>query len=1519
MRQSKKIRAIALVAIVSLMMNVFANIAGVIPGMGCPQANAANLSESEMNLGIADSFDSVMEAVNGMPLLTEMENQMLRAAEAASAADVLVHLPFDGNVNNGGTSGVQPSVVGPLKNYSAGYKGQALYFDTDYSVVKPGSPAPYVDLGGHDDLKFGADTDFSIAFWIQFPNLTKTDGWPVLISNKGVIKDVGWQITTDAYENIRWQMTVEGKEFPEVTIYQIKDTNWHHFAVTHDRDGSARFYIEGVEVPGKAVDLSVKQGTVDTSLTPKIGVNGKGVLANVTRDKLNVSLDDMRIYRGALSTEDVAGLAKMTQSFTNRVMLEHVPELAIGSTAKPVLYEMQHNKQVNAVIDGMDFRSSDEGIATIEADGMIKALAAGETMISAHYEGFQDSFKLSVKEQTTPPAWQTQLRTEHPRLMATTDDFEALKQKIETDAVSAAWYENVKQQAATLMDGSTYNGEDPQRILLLGMMYQLTKDKDYADRAWLELQQLFIRPLWDPDMFLELSARLMSAAFAYDWFYDAWTEEQRSELRKHIIEKGMMPGIVTYRLGDDAPYATNYWLGRNVPDANNWNTVSNAGQLISALAIGDEVPYLAGEIMENGMTDILYSLEKFNPHGGWFEGYAYWNYTWIYLVRLLGSIDTALGAVNNPLASFEGLSESGYFPIYLTGATSKAFNFGDSGTGIGDNEQMYYLANRYNKPEYTQYQIPFTGKVGAIDPLSLLWYNPQHKGGTEFSQLPLDKQYTGIEIGAMRQSWSDPDGISINFKAGAAQNGHMDLDAGSFVLDALGEQWFSDLGDRNRAEWPNFFSTYGPRWTYYTKRAEGHNTLVLNPKQATGKDGDTDQTFVYNGDYRLYNTPIEILQSYADKAYSIMDLTKAYNGKDVSKVRRGIAMLDDRQHVLLQDEIQFNTPGEVYSFLHFNGKASATVADDGKSAMLMIGEKRMWIGLLDSQEGDMIQIMDAKPLATSPNPAIQYSKPGVTTEETPVKKLAVHLKNRKDARISLLIVPLGSGENPPTKEQLPGVAPLSDWSMGIVVNKEELATAISIAKVLHDNAVEGTEPGQYPEDSKKALNAAIIAAQAVWNSEESTQADVDTEVDALNVARVAFEESVNKDPNAPIITEALSSAISVAQSVYGNAVEGTEPGQYPVGSKIALDAAIKEAQDVIWNSEESTQADIDAAVEALNAARVAFEGSIVPEVIVPELTIPTWHNGLLSGTNVGTSGLALNWSGTVSTTDVTAYQIYKDGVTLATVTGSVYSYAVTGLNSDTLYTFKVEASNGSGQWSTDGPSVALRTSVYISEPDGEGSTGDGSTHIPDTDNGKPVTDVKPEIDGKLGTEGDSDKSTPIVTLTDIVGHWASKAIEQAIKLGIINGYSDHTFHPNAEVTRAEFATMLGRALKLEGSGDVNIIDLDGIPAWARGFVTRSIEAGIIKGYTDNTFRPTQQITRVEITAMIVRALNLPLESNVELTFKDADKIPAWARSYVAAAVKAKLVQGRETNEFAPWDLATRAEAVTFILALLNNE
>ncbi|GBF77427.1 S-layer protein [Paenibacillus sp. 598K] len=175
------------------------------------------------------------------------------------------------------------------------------------------------------------------------------------------------------------------------------------------------------------------------------------------------------------------------------------------------------------------------------------------------------------------------------------------------------------------------------------------------------------------------------------------------------------------------------------------------------------------------------------------------------------------------------------------------------------------------------------------------------------------------------------------------------------------------------------------------------------------------------------------------------------------------------------------------------------------------------------------------------------------------------------------------------------------------------------------------------------------------------------------------------------------------------------------------------------------------------------------------------------------------------------------------------------------------------------------------------------------------------------------------------GHWAKSAIDRAVALGIVKGYADGTFKPQQPVTRAEFVTMLVRALQpsaQQAIADPTFKDAAQIGAWARAEIALAVTNGWINGFDDGTFRPGQQITRAEMTTIAARALGL-LEigeerSEAEMAgFADWAAVPAWAKPAFVVAVAEGLIQGRGADQLAPQAPTNRAEAVVLILRLLD--
>ncbi|MCR8635724.1 asparaginase domain-containing protein [Paenibacillus radicis (ex Xue et al. 2023)] len=176
------------------------------------------------------------------------------------------------------------------------------------------------------------------------------------------------------------------------------------------------------------------------------------------------------------------------------------------------------------------------------------------------------------------------------------------------------------------------------------------------------------------------------------------------------------------------------------------------------------------------------------------------------------------------------------------------------------------------------------------------------------------------------------------------------------------------------------------------------------------------------------------------------------------------------------------------------------------------------------------------------------------------------------------------------------------------------------------------------------------------------------------------------------------------------------------------------------------------------------------------------------------------------------------------------------------------------------------------------------------------------------------------SFSDTTGHWAEAAIKWASSQNIVSGYPDGSFKPDHSVTRAEFTLMLMNVLKPQGEGRaLELTDKDTIGAWAQKAVAQSVEAGIIKGYEDGTFRPNTQINRAELVSMIAAALKLAPQADATTGFTDDSMIPKWAKGSIEAIRKLGVIEGRDGNRFEPTETATRAEAVTILLKMTQTK
>ena len=640
-----------------------------------------------------------------------------------------------------------------------------------------------------------------------------------------------------------------------------------------------------------------------------------------------------------------------------------------------------HKLALAITILAMGFASPSAGLADMEADEMVRVPDQAVILKT--------------------------LKTDHPRLLIDRDKVEQLRVLVRTDARAKKWYARIKAEAAKVLDEPTLRYDIPdgkrllevsrravERMYLLGMCYLIEQqDTRYADRAWADLQAAAKFPDWNPAHFLDTAE--MSAAFGigYDWMFDAWTAAQNKTIREALVRHGLEAGLEGY--AGKGPSRGWWAMGKN-----NWNQVCNGGLLTGALAIADEQPELAAAIVWNACKGLPVAMKHFSPDGGWYEGPSYWGYAMRYNVLAIASLQSALGK-DFGLSKITGFDKTGDFYLQMRGTSGKSFNYADASPSSIRHSALFWLAKQFSRPGLAAYQAEHAkGEV-----TDLLWYDPD---ALEGEVLPNALAFGGVEVAAARTTWHEPDAPYVGVKAGQNGVSHAHLDLGSFVFDALGERWVHEIGadDYNL---PGFFGK--KRYEYYRVRAEGQNTLVINPAMAQPDQDQKAFCKIISCQTQRRTTRIQA------------DLTAAYATHDAKRVIRTFSLAPSG--LTITDQIELNKAGEVWWFCHVYDKV--TIADDRRSATITKGDKTVTVKL-QQPAGAKLVLMPAQPLPSSPQPEGQNPNNGakllnpapgrnrVVQGEIPqwgkpdsrkaIRKLAIHLSNFQSTTIEVHLAPM---------------------------------------------------------------------------------------------------------------------------------------------------------------------------------------------------------------------------------------------------------------------------------------------------------------------------------------------------------------------------------------------------------------------------------------------------------------------------------------------------------------------------------
>ncbi|SEP13833.1 S-layer homology domain-containing protein [Paenibacillus sp. OV219] len=181
-----------------------------------------------------------------------------------------------------------------------------------------------------------------------------------------------------------------------------------------------------------------------------------------------------------------------------------------------------------------------------------------------------------------------------------------------------------------------------------------------------------------------------------------------------------------------------------------------------------------------------------------------------------------------------------------------------------------------------------------------------------------------------------------------------------------------------------------------------------------------------------------------------------------------------------------------------------------------------------------------------------------------------------------------------------------------------------------------------------------------------------------------------------------------------------------------------------------------------------------------------------------------------------------------------------------------------------------------------------------------------------------------VAFNDIGTSYANNQIQTLASKFLLNGTSATSFSPKKHVTRAEFAAMLVRALGLTPTGQAPFHDVPST-AWYAKDVAAVQEAGLVNGYGDGSFHPNADISRQELAVILSKVLKLldvtGIEGPKHVTYGDAQSFAGFAEASILAVTESGLMKGQIVagqQMFNPSGATTREAAAMVLYALLQK-
>lgn len=532
--------------------------------------------------------------------------------------------------------------------------------------------------------------------------------------------------------------------------------------------------------------------------------------------------------------------------------------------------------------------------------------------------------------QQTQELLKGQLKPSHPRLYWGAGTEKAVRERIAQSDEMKAVHELLirtadrmlpKPPAERVMEGRrllrvSRNVMD--RVVHLSYAFRMTGDRKYFDRARAEMLAVAAFSDWNPSHFLDVGEMTAAMGIGYDWLFNELSEQDRTVIRAAIVSKGLREGFK----GDL------WWRS----GTNNWNQVCNGGLTVGALAVAEDEPVIAAEVISAAAANVPLALKSYEPDGAYPEGPGYWEYGTTYNVLMLDALETALGT-DLGLASAPGFLKTADYFLHVTAPSGNWCNYADCGRraeGFVSAAQFYFArkAGRaellYNELEQIRKSIA-KGPLRTSDdssrftPFVVLWAPDRVNVAP-----PATTHFVGggpNPVALFRSGW-DPEASFLAFKAGSPSVSHGHMDVGSFIFESQGLRWVEDLGmqdyqslESKKVDLWNIKQD-SQRWMVYRVGSFSHNIITVDQQQqrVAGK-----ARFTRSSDH-----------------FAVTDLASLYSGQ-LAAYQRGVKFSGTSARV--QDELKTLGKGTAIRWAFATRATLAAV--EGNTAVLELKGKKL--------------------------------------------------------------------------------------------------------------------------------------------------------------------------------------------------------------------------------------------------------------------------------------------------------------------------------------------------------------------------------------------------------------------------------------------------------------------------------------------------------------------------------------------------------------------------------------------------